>query len=178
MDLIIQSERLTLMPIQLSDAADVFEYASDPAVSRFTSWPVHQSVQDTEAFLHHVLSRHQETPNHIHIVFAIRLHMNNQVIGTISISQIDSFSAHLDYALSQKYWRQGMITEVVQRLIEWTFSEIHTLTEIHSGCLSTNIGSVKVLEKSGFSLHKTYSSERGGKFHNNVLTTHEYILYR
>lgn len=178
MDLIIQSERLTLLPLQLSDTADMFEYASDPEVARFTSWSAHSDIQDTEGFISHVLSRHQELPGLVHVVFAIRLNTSHQVIGTISIGQTEMNSAHLDYALSQKYWGQGMITEAVKSLIEWAFIEVQMLTEIHSGCLSTNIGSVRVLEKCGFSLRNTYISKRKGKFNNRILETNEYVLLR
>ncbi len=178
MDLIIRSERLILVPLQLSDAPDVFEYASDPEVARFTSWSAHHSIVDTEAFQGHVLSRHQVIPGLVHVVFAIRLNTSNQVIGTVSISQTEKNSAHLDYALSQHYWGQGLITEAVKNLIEWAFNEIQTLTELHSGCLSMNKGSVRVLEKCGFRLQNSYSSKRTGKFNNQILETNEYILLR
>lgn len=178
MNLAFQSARLTYSPIQLSDAEDVFAYASDEAVARFTSWEAHQSIQDTEAFLHHVLSRHNETEGCIHVVFAMRLKPSEPVIGTISLSQSSAKVAHIDYALSRNYWGQGLVTEAVESLVEWTFQKLPVISEIHSGCLELNTGSVRVLEKCGFTLQKTYMSQRGEKFNNTMMYTNEYAFYK
>lgn len=178
MNLSFQSARLAYSPIQLSDAQDVFAYASDEAVARFTSWEAHQSIQDTEAFLHHVLSRHNETEGSIHVVFAMRLKQTGPVIGTVSLSQNNQATAHLDYALARDYWGQGLVTEAVKKMIAWAFEVLSELTEIHSGCLIDNRGSVRVLEKCGFEYQNTDYSKREGKFDNKILGTVEYIFHR
>lgn len=178
MNLSLQSARLIYSPIQLSDAEEVFIYAKEEEVARFTSWEAHQSIQDTEAFLHHVVSRHNETAGCIHIVFAMRLQQSGPAIGTISFRQSSREIAHIDYALSQNYWGQGLVTEAVKNITDWAFIILPELTEIHSGCLIDNRGSVRVLEKCGFRRQNTYYSRRQGKFNNRLLGTGEYVLYR
>lgn len=178
MNLSFQSARLAYSPIQLSDAEDVFAYASDEAVAKFTSWNAHQSIQDTEAFLHHVLSRHNETEGCIHVVFAMRLNPTGPVIGTISLSQKNPATAHLDYALARDYWGQGLVSEAVKKITTWAFETLPEMTEVHSGCLLDNQGSVRVLEKCGFKHQNTYYVKREGKFNNKIMGTVEYILHQ
>ena len=47
----IETERLLLRKITLSDASDMFEYASHPEVSEYTMWSTHTSIEDTKYFL-------------------------------------------------------------------------------------------------------------------------------
>jgi ribosomal-protein-alanine N-acetyltransferase len=53
----IETDRLLLRPFERADAADVFGYASNPNVSRYTSWSTHRTLADSEAFIDMVLSR-------------------------------------------------------------------------------------------------------------------------
>lgn len=82
----------------------------------------------------------------------------------------------MDYALGRFYWNQGITTEALKGVLEWAFPTISSLEYIHSGCLSKNIGSSRVLEKAGFKIKERYSSIRGGKFDNNCLETTTFEL--
>src|SRR5579875_4210643 len=55
----VETPRLLLRPMSLDDAEDMFAYASDPQVVRFTSWNVHQSIDDTRAFLQHTVDAYR-----------------------------------------------------------------------------------------------------------------------
>ena len=46
----IETERLVLRVPRVEDAQAIFEYASDPVVTRYLSWRTHTSVADTIAF--------------------------------------------------------------------------------------------------------------------------------
>ena len=47
----IQTARLLLRPFEMSDAADVFAYASNPNVSRFTTFETARTLADSEGRL-------------------------------------------------------------------------------------------------------------------------------
>jgi RimJ/RimL family protein N-acetyltransferase len=47
----IQTARLILRPFVRGDAVDVFAYASNPNVSRYTTWQTHRTLADSEAFI-------------------------------------------------------------------------------------------------------------------------------
>lgn len=45
----LQTERLILRKLQLEDAPEMFNYASNPEVARFTSFEPHDSLETTRA---------------------------------------------------------------------------------------------------------------------------------
>jgi ribosomal-protein-alanine N-acetyltransferase len=52
----LETERTILRKISLEDAEDIFRYCSDQEVSKYTSWHPHQSIEDSKAFIAHILS--------------------------------------------------------------------------------------------------------------------------
>ncbi|MNW66023.1 putative ribosomal N-acetyltransferase YdaF [compost metagenome] len=54
----------------------------------------------------------------------------------------------MGYVLSDQYWNQGYMTEVVKRIIQFGFDEVG-LERIQAQCLVKNTGSAKVMEKAG-----------------------------
>ncbi|WP_328805602.1 GNAT family protein [Paenibacillus apii] len=56
--------------------------------------------------------------------------------------------AELGYVLSNQYWNQGIMTEVIRRIIEFGFKDLD-LIRIEARCLPSNLGSLKVMEKIG-----------------------------
>ena len=55
----------------------------------------------------------------------------------------------LGYRFTQKYWGKGYATEAVRLLIKFAFEELDLL-RIYAKIYEYNIGSMKVLEKTGF----------------------------
>jgi ribosomal-protein-alanine N-acetyltransferase len=54
----------------------------------------------------------------------------------------------LGYVLSDQYWNQGIMTEVVSKIIQFGFEEVG-LERIQARCMVDNTGSAKVMEKVG-----------------------------
>nr|WP_208629721.1 GNAT family N-acetyltransferase [Paenibacillus ferrarius] len=55
----IQSERLLLRKLSLDDAVDIFDYASDVQVSKFTSWDNHKNIEDAITFLKIIMQKYE-----------------------------------------------------------------------------------------------------------------------
>ncbi|GJM70102.1 hypothetical protein HMSSN036_23180 [Paenibacillus macerans] len=55
--------------------------------------------------------------------------------------------AEIGYVLSKQYWNKGIMTEVVRRIIEFSFKELE-LVRVEAKCHPKNVGSAKVMEKS------------------------------
>ena len=45
--LTLKTDRLLLRKLSIADAADIFEYASDSEVTKYTSWATHQAIADS-----------------------------------------------------------------------------------------------------------------------------------
>ncbi|MGB3205642.1 MAG: GNAT family N-acetyltransferase [Crinalium sp.] len=142
----LKTQRLVLRKIKLSDAEDMFEYASDPVVAKYTTWTAHQSIEHSKRFVNKILefyNTHQLT------VWGI-VDTNGKFIGTCGFGELQLIDARaeLGYALSRKYWGKGYMTEAVTAVINFGFSNM-PLNRIEARCEPENIASLRVLEKVG-----------------------------
>ena len=176
---ILETERLVLRPLTLTDAASIFAYASDELVARFTSWPAHRTLEDTQAFLDRVeMNRSKGEPTS----WAVIDRDTGRLIGTCGFVSIleSTRSAILGYAFARDVWGRGFATEAASRSIAWGFETLH-FDEIEATCLRENIGSARVLEKIGMtqSENKTRPEiEYFGTLIHYAITRSEWTKYR
>ena len=78
---VIETPRLILRPPTLADAPAIYEsYARDPEVTRYMEWRPHESLADTEAFLHTARGAAGEE-----LLWALTLKGDERVIGMIAL---------------------------------------------------------------------------------------------
>ncbi|MCK9628295.1 MAG: GNAT family N-acetyltransferase [Bacteroidales bacterium] len=88
-------------------------------------------------------------------VFAIEI--EGEAAGSIGIfpqTDIHEKSAEIGYWLSEKYWRNGIMSSAVKDIVKYGF-DTFDIVRIYAKPFSTNSGSQKVLEKAGFSKEAT-----------------------
>jgi Acetyltransferases, including N-acetylases of ribosomal proteins len=142
----LETERLILRKLRLEDAKDVFEYASDPEVSKYVTWEPHRSIEDS---INLIKFTHEYYERKEGIIWGIVYKENNKVIGTCDISPVTKhFRAEIAYALSRDYWGKGIMTEAVKEVIRFGFERMN-LNRIQAMCIPENIGSYRVMEKVG-----------------------------
>lgn len=143
----VETPRLWLRPMRLDDAEDMFAYASDPQVVRFTSWTVHQSTDDTRAFLQHTVDAYHADRA---ASWAVEHKQDRRMIGTCGFIwwNTANASAELGYALSRDYWGKGYATEAASASVDFGF-HVMQLHRIQAECIAANTGSAHVLEKIG-----------------------------
>ena len=154
----LESERLRLRRVKPTDLQAMYAYGSDPEVSRFVTWERHKSLQDTEVFLNFILDRYEEEQV---APWAIEYKSNGQMIGTIDFVQWEPASrvAEIGYVLHRDYWKKGIMTEAVKRVIQFGFEQMN-LVRIQAVCLPENAGSYRVMEKAGFQYEGTLHKAR------------------
>lgn len=145
----LETERLVLRKLRPGDENDVFEYASDDDVARFVTWNTHKSVEDSKNFIRFTLDRYEKDEAGD---WGIVLKSNGKLIGTVGFVGIDlkNRRAEIGYVLSKKYWGQGIMTEAVNRLLEFAFTEMD-LNRIECCHLIPNEKSGRVMQKVGMS---------------------------
>lgn len=147
LDLPIQifTERLMLQKLRYEEAEEIFYcYASKPEATRYMSWPTHQSLNDTRAFLHYAAEGWKSGSDYS---YSIRLVKNNRLIGSFGIINNDG-RLQFGYILSPTQWGKGYATEAGKKMMETLRAQpgihrIQTFTDID------NKASANVLRKCG-----------------------------
>ena len=144
---VLETNRVLLRRITPLDIEDMYRYCSVPEVSKYTTWEYHQDREATKVFIDFVLNRYKADKVG---PWGIEHKGSNRLIGSCSFVSWDNrnLRAELGYVLSHAYWNQGIMTEIVRKLIAFSFEELG-LVRVEAKCLPSNIGSAKVMEKSG-----------------------------
>jgi ribosomal-protein-alanine N-acetyltransferase len=167
----LKTPRLLLRKLKPEDAADLFEYASDPEVAREVTWEAHRTIEDSKGFLGFVLRKYE---NRETSEWGVVLKENNKLIGTCGFVwwKPEHARAEIGYALARAYWGRGLMSEAVNAVIHFAFDKMK-LNRLEARCNDTNPGSEKVMlkcgmkyegllrdvvyEKGSFKSHKSYS---------------------
>ncbi len=144
---VLQTNRLILRRMQRSDSRDMFEYARDPAVTRFLTWDPHPDEAYTRRYLTYVASRYKAGE---FFDWSLILRTENKMIGTCGFTRIDckNHLGEVGYVLNKNYWGRGLATEALQRVIQFAF-EVLKLGRVESRFMEGNIPSKRVMEKAG-----------------------------
>jgi [ribosomal protein S5]-alanine N-acetyltransferase len=145
----LETERLKLRKITLEDAEDMYFYGSNEVVSKYVTWETHKTLSDTKEFIEFVLNNYE---NNKVSPWGIEFKENGKLIGTIDfISWNTSHKiAEIGYVISQEYWGKGIVTEAANEVIKFGFNNMD-LVRIQARCFVENIGSARVMEKTGMS---------------------------
>ena len=97
-------------------------YASDPEVTKYLSWPAYTCEQDAVGRMHWM--RDQYDAGNVGD-WAIELKEIGQVIGSIGIvSKNDNAdSVHIGYCIGRRWWHQGIMSEAFAAVISYCFTE-------------------------------------------------------
>ena len=93
----IETQRLILRPFRAEDAEDMFaNWASDPEVTRFLTWPPHSDAGVTRWLLSQWISHYEDGG---YFQWAIELRETGAVIGSIAVVKLEEAigSAEIGY---------------------------------------------------------------------------------
>lgn len=151
----IETARLTLRKPRDADANAIFSrWASDPSVTRYLSWPLHESLAATEDFIRFSESEWMTWPAGPYV---IESRETGALIGSTGFGFCSDQDAEVGYVLAGDSWGNGYATEVLTALI--ALAPDLGLTELHASIHPDNVASSRVLQKCGFSLADAGSSE-------------------
>jgi ribosomal-protein-alanine N-acetyltransferase len=144
----LETERLILRQIQLSDAEAVFATFSDEAVMEFYGEMPHRSLEDSRALIRR---QHDWYARREGIRWGITRKGEDRVIGSCGFFKFeDEFQrAEIGYELARAYWRQGIVSEALRAIITFAFREM-PLRRIEAVVDDTNEPSKALLRKLGF----------------------------
>lgn len=171
----IETPRLILRMAQVTDAEPMFRnWASDPEVTKFLTWPTYQSI-DSAYYILDIWTKEYEKQDFYQ--WMIELKEIEEPIGSISVTEHrdDIASAEIGYCIGQAWWHKGIMTEALGAVIDFLFKEVrmnrieakHDVNNPHSGC---------VMEKCGMKYEGT--SRAAGRNNQGVCDIAQYAMIR
>lgn len=145
----LETKRLILRKFIPEDAKPMYQnWASDPEVTKFLSWPAHQGIAVTEAVLQDWIVNYS---NREFYQWAICLkETNKEPIGSISVISHDNSiaKAEIGYCIGKLWWHRGIMSEALRAVMDYLFDEVgfnrvsakHDSNNPHSGGVMRKCG--------------------------------------
>ena len=161
---ILETDRLILRPFRAEDAQTMYDnWASDPEVTRFLSWPAYKGIDDAHSILKIWLAEYQKPDFY---QWAIVLKELDAPIGSISVVNSDDRveMAEIGYCIGKNWWGRGIMPEAAKAVMAYLFEEVG-IQRLEVGHDPDNSASGAVIRKCGFryegTLRQRIRSNRG-----------------
>ncbi len=145
----LESPRLILKNLEESDAADVFEFASNPNVAHYMAWGAHQTIDDSLRMIKKAQENYDKGwPIPLGIV--LKEGSDRKVVGIVGLTVVSARHRNFElvYALGEKYWGKGILVEASKLLIDFSFKHF-AMNRLQCSCKEENTQSARVMEKLG-----------------------------
>ncbi len=144
----LETERLIMRAFVPEDVKPMFRnWASDPEVTKFLTWPTHTSEEVTEKV---VASWVEKNGDPAYYQWAIVWKETMEPIGSISAVhwKEDVCEVEIGYCIGRQWWHRGVMTECFSEVIRFFFQEVgvNRITARHD---PNNPNSGMVMKKCG-----------------------------
>ena len=142
----LETQRLSLRPYELVDASQVKRLAGDSRVSSSTlNIPHPYTLEMAQEWI----STHgDEWQARAALIYAVTRKDTDQLLGTVSLVEINGGKAELGYWFGFPHWGNGYCSEAVAALIEFSFSMVG-ISALYAEHLADNPASGRVMRKNG-----------------------------
>jgi ribosomal-protein-alanine N-acetyltransferase len=166
---LMTTKRLGLRPLDKEDAAEIFAIHSDPQTLEYWGNEVFSELKEAEAQIQFNLD---SVASGNSICWAIENPRSGGLIGTVTLFKLDeqNHRAEVGYILKRNFWGQGLMSEVLPTIIEYSFDQLQ-MHRLEADTDPENIGSLALLEKFGFK-REGFFRDRWlvhGKWHDSVM---------
>lgn len=144
----IETKRLILRPFVREDAQSMFtNWASDPEVTKYLTWPTHGSVEISAMVLGDWVSHYGEEN---YYQWAIVPKDLGQPIGSIAAVNVKDAvdSVEIGYCIGTQWWHRGYTSEALQAVMDFFFDRVGA-NRVEARHDSRNPNSGKVMKKCG-----------------------------
>lgn len=147
MEIKLQTKRLLIRPISLSDLEKIHELHSLPETDKFNTLGIPENISQTESIVKDWIEKNEQDKD---LTFKVELIESKEFIGLISLifGKPKFKTAEVWYKFHSDFWNNGYATESLHKISDFGFNELK-LHRIEAGCAVDNVGSIRVLEKVG-----------------------------
>jgi len=150
----IQTERLILRRFVLEDAQAMYgNWASDPEVTKYLTWPAHTSPEISSLVLTDWVANYAKPDFYQWAIVSREL---GQPIGSISVVHGDDRveMAHIGYCIGRNWWHKGIMSEALSAVMEYLFDQVG-INRIEARHAPENQHSGDVMKKCGMKYEGT-----------------------
>ncbi|PLR75196.1 GNAT family N-acetyltransferase [Bacillus sp. V3-13] len=146
---ILETSRLHLREVRLEDAPAIFAYFSKDEVTKYYDLASFTDEQQAVDLIKRLQQRYS-TGEQIRWAVALK-EQPDRLIGTCGLHAIEPehFKAEIGYELNPDFWNKGIMAEVIQQIVDYSFKEMG-LNRLEAFYDPANVASRRVLEKNGF----------------------------
>ena len=144
----LETNRLNLRRLKSEDVDEIFVLRSNPEIMQFIPRPLMKTKEEALEFIS-VMDTNVNNNNVIN--WAITTKEDDQLIGMIGFYRMkpENYRAEVGYILSPEFHGKGIITEALEKVIQFGFEEMG-LNSIEAVIDPENYGSEKVVLKNNF----------------------------
>lgn len=145
---ILETERLLLRQITLSDDKEIFFQRSDASMNRYVDNPLAKSIDEAREWINKI---NNFAANNESIAWGVTLKGSPQLIGGFCFWNLshERNSAEVGFGIYPAHQSRGLMTEILQTAIQYGFNDMQVDT-IEAYTHPQNNPSIRVLEKNGF----------------------------
>lgn len=144
----LETKQTKLRTFELEDSEVLYKWGQNPVYKKRAGYPDVKTRQDAVNLC--------KTYMKSSLTFAIESKKTHEVIGVFEINErgIDETSGldrtkEVGFLVDQNFWGQGIMTEVLSRMIDYLFKDLNQL-EVWAACYIDNEGCQHLLKKLGF----------------------------
>ena len=160
----METERLVLRRFSLDDAEAMYRnWASDPNVTKYLTWPAHTGIEVSKAVLKDWVSSYSR--NDFYQWAIVLKEHGHDPIGSIAAVRLndDIAAVHIGYCLGKAWWHQGIMTDALRATMAFFFDVVGA-NRIESRHDPRNPHSGMVMKKCGMRFEGTMrSSDRNNQ---------------
>ena len=164
----LETQRLRLRRLKITDAAETLDLRSNPEIMKFIPRPL---MKTTEEALEFIETMDTNINSNSLINWAITTKEEDRLIGMIGYyrTKPENYRAEVGYLLSAEFHGKGIITESLERVIQFGFEEMG-LHSIEAVIDPDNFASEKVLLKTNFTKEGHFKEHQffDGEFFDSV----------
>lgn len=142
----INTNRLFIRIVDLSDSYDYFDFCSNANVCKFLTFNPYKSLSQAKNAINNMIRAYLQGTD---VNFSIIYKKNRRVIGSISLTFNIDNSVTIGYILNEAYWSKGIMKEAIDAICKVAFN-YYGVELIKAKFISENIASEKVLIANGF----------------------------
>ena len=150
------TERLILRRYTMEDAEPLYScLGSDPAMSQYSGWNPYASLDMAQETVRNIIDSYDDEHSYSWI-----MDIDDVVVGTIGAYDYKCDPAgkydqiEVGYSVVQAWQGRGLATVALTKVLEY-LTENEGISCVTAWCAAENIGSRRVLEKSGMKLMST-----------------------